>query len=76
MTRYKPLLAPAQSVVNAQAFQSTNRVATDIRKMFARVRLERANAAVVVNLGSHVRSVTTKACDSSLPWRSVMPTAR
>jgi hypothetical protein len=51
-------------------------VDTDIRRTFARIRRERANAAVVVNLASHVRSVTTNACDSSLPSRSVMSTAR
>ena len=78
MTRYKPLLssAPAHSILNAQAFHYTNSVATDIRKTFARIRRERANAAVVVNLASHVRSVTMNACDGSLPWRSVMSTAR
>jgi hypothetical protein len=30
----------------------------------------------VVNLASHVRSVITNSCDSSLPSRSVMSTAR
>jgi hypothetical protein len=76
--RYKPLLssAPAHSILNAQAFHYTNAVATDIRRTFARIRRERASAAVVVNLASHVRSVPTKACDSSLPSRSVMSTAR
>ena len=76
--RYKPLLssAPACSVLNAQTFHYTNSVDTDIRRTFARIRRERANAAVVVNFASHVRSVPTKACDSSLPSRSVMSTAR
>jgi len=76
--RYKPLLssAPAHSILNARAFHYTNSMDSDIRKTFARIRRERANAAVVVNLASHLRSVTTKACDSSLPWRSVMSTAR
>ena len=76
--RYKPLLssAPAHSILNTQAFQYTNSVDTDIRRTFARIRRERANAAVVVNLASHVRAVTTNACDSSLPSRSVMSTAR
>ena len=78
MKRYKPLLssAPAHSILNAQAFHYTNSVDTDIRMTFARIRRERANAAVVVNLASHVRAVTTNACDSSLPSRSVMSTAR
>lgn len=73
---YKPLLssAPAHSILNAQAFHYTNSLDTDIRTTFARIRRERASAAVVVNLASHVRSVTTNAFDSSLPWRSVMST--
>ena len=56
--RYKPLLssAPAHSILNAQAFHYTSSVDTDIRKTFARIRRGRANAAVVVNLASHVRS--------------------
>jgi hypothetical protein len=76
--RYKPLLssAPVHSILNAQAFQYTNSVGTDIRKTFARIRRERANAAVVVNIASHARCVTTKATDSSLPRRSVQSTAR
>ena len=76
--RYKPLLssAPAHSIRNAQAFHYTNSVDTDIRRTFARIRRERANAAVVVNLASHVRSVTPNACDSALPSRSVMSSAR
>jgi hypothetical protein len=76
--RYKPLLSStrAHSILNAQAFHYTNSVDTDIRRTFAGIRRERANAAVVVNLASHVRSVTTNACDSSLPSRSVMSTAR
>jgi hypothetical protein len=75
--RYKPLLssAPAHSILNAQAFHYANSADTDIRKTFARVRRERAKAAVVVNLASPLRSVTTNACDSSLPWRSVMSSA-
>ena len=78
MKRYKPLLssAPAHSILNAQAFRYTNSVDTDIRRTFARIRRERANAAVVVNLASHLRSVATNACDSSPPWRSIMSTAR
>ena len=68
--------APAYSILNAQAFHYTNSVDTDIRRTFARNRRGRANAAVGVNLASHVRSVTTNACDSSLPSRSVMSTAR
>ena len=78
MKRYKPLLslAPAHSILNAQAFHYTNSVDTDIRRTFARIRRERAKAAVVVNLASHVRPVTTNACASSLPSRSVMSTAR
>ena len=76
--RYKPLLssAPAHSILNAHAFHYTNSVATDIRKTFARIRRERANAAVVVNIASHARCVTTKATDSSFPRRSVQSTAR
>ena len=76
--RYKPLLssAPARSILNAQAFHYTNGVDTDIRRTFARIRRERANAAVVVSLASHVRSMTTNACDNLPPWRSVMSTAR
>jgi hypothetical protein len=76
--RYKPLLssAPAHSILNAQAFHYKNSVETDIRETFARIRREHANAAVVVNLTSHVRSVTTNTCDGALPWRSLMSTAR
>ena len=72
MKRYKPLLssAPAHSILNAQAFHYRDSVDTEIRRTFARIRRERANAAVVVNLASHVRSVATNACDSSLPSRS------
>ena len=62
MKRYKPLLssAPEHSILNAQAFHYTNAVATDIRRTFARIRRERASAAVVVNLASRVRSVPTE----------------
>jgi hypothetical protein len=40
--RYKPLLssAPADSILNAQAFHYTNSVDTDIRRTFARIRRE------------------------------------
>jgi hypothetical protein len=76
--RYKPLLssAPAHRILDAQAFQYRNSVDTDIRKTFARIGRERATAAVVVNIASHARCVTTKATDSSLPRRSVQSTAR
>ena len=75
--RYKPLLssAPAHSILNAKAFHYASSVDTDIRKTFARIRRGRANAAVVVNLASHVRSVTTNAGGSSLPSRSVVSDA-
>jgi hypothetical protein len=71
--RYKTLLssAPAHSILNAQAFNYTNSVETDIRKTFARVRRELANAAVIANIGSHVRCVTTKMRDISVPRRPV-----
>jgi hypothetical protein len=76
--RYKPLLssAPAHSILNAQGFHYTNSVETDIRKTFARVRRERANAAVVVNIASQVRCLTTKARAASLPRRALESTAR
>jgi hypothetical protein len=69
--RYKPLLssAPAHSILNAQVFDYTNSVATDIRKTFARIRRERAKAAVIVDIASHVRCLTTKTCDTALPRR-------
>ena len=75
---YKPLLSsvPAHSILNSQAFHYTNSADTHIRRTFTRIRRERANAAVVVNLASHVRSVTTNARDSPLPSRSVMSIAR
>ena len=76
--RYKPLLssAPAHSILNAQAFHYTNSVATDIRNTFARIRRERANPAVIVDIASHVRCLTTKTCDTALPRRSVQSTGR
>jgi len=76
--RYKPLLssAPAHSILNAQAFHYTNSVATDIRKTFARIRRERANPAVVVNIASQVRCLTTKARTASLARRALESTAR
>ena len=71
--RYKPLLssAPAHSILNAEAFNYTNSVDTDIRKTFARFRRERANAAAIANIGSHVRCVTTEARDTSVPRHPV-----
>jgi hypothetical protein len=76
--RYKSLLssAPAHSILNAQAFHYTNSVATDIRKTFARIRRERPNPAVIVDIASHVRCLTTKTCDTALPRRSVQSTGR
>jgi len=78
MKRYRPLLssAPAHSILNAQAFHYTNSVATDIRKTFAQARRERANAAVVVNIASQLRCLTTKARAASLPRRALESTAR
>ena len=75
--RYKPLLssAPANSILNAQAFNYTNSVDTDIRKTFARIRRERANAVVIANIGSHVRCITTKARDTSVPRHPVQSIA-
>ena len=55
---YKPLLssAPAHSILNAQAFHYTNSAATDIRKMFARIRRRREKAdAASLNVASNVR---------------------
>jgi len=76
--RSKPLLssAPAHSILSAQAFHYTNSVATDIRKTFARIRRERANPAVIVEIANHVRCLTTKTCDTALPRRSVQSTGR
>ena len=76
--RYKPLLssAPAHSILNAGAFNYTNSVDTDIRKTFTRIRRERANAAVIANIGSHVRCGATKARDTSVPRRSVQSIAQ
>lgn len=78
MKRYKSLLSSAQahSILNAEAFRYTNSVATDIRKTFARIRRERANAAVIVDIASQVRCLTTKTCDTALPRRSVQSTGR
>jgi len=75
--RYKTLLssAPAHSILNAQAFNYTNSVQTDIRTTFARIRRERAKAAVMANIGSHMRCVTAKARDNSVPWRPVQSIA-
>ena len=76
--RYKPVLssAPAHSILNAQAFQYRNSVDTDIRKTLARIRRQRANRAVIVDIASHVRCLTTKTCDTALPRRSLQPTGR
>jgi hypothetical protein len=76
--RYKPLLslAPAHSILDAKAFHYTNSVATDIRKTFARIRRERANPAVIVDIASHVRCLATKTCDTALPRRSLQSTGR
>ena len=70
--RYKPLLssAPGHSILNAQAFHYTNSVDTDIRKAFARIRRERSNPAVIVDIASQVR------CDPALPRRSVQSARR
>ena len=45
MKVFKPLVssAPAHSILNAQAFQYTNSVATDVRKTFARIRRDLAS---------------------------------
>jgi hypothetical protein len=78
MKRYKALLssAPAHSILNAQAFHYRNSADTDIRKTFARIRRERATAAIIVNIAKHARSTTMKATDNSLPGRSVQSSAR
>lgn len=58
MKDYKPLLssAPAHSALNAQAFHCTNGTASDIRKMFARVRRRREKTdAASLNFASDVR---------------------
>ncbi len=79
MNQYKPLLsaAPEHSILNAQAFQYTNSAETDIRETFARIRRERENAAVVVDIASRVRGVRGKPCDTSSQQRRAAPsTAR
>lgn len=67
-----------QNAIHAREIHGhyTNSVETDIRKTFARVRRERANAAVVVNIASQVRCLTTKARAASLPRRALESTAR
>jgi len=58
MNDYKPLVssAPAHSILNAQAFQYTNSVATDIRKTFEKFRRSQASAArALLNAASNVR---------------------
>ncbi len=79
MKDYKPLLssAPAHSILNAQTFHYTNSAATDIRKTFARVMRSCTTAqAAVKNVGSNVRPLTKKACDTSLQGHSPKSFAR
>jgi len=75
--RYKTLLssAPAQSILNAQAFRYTSSVDTDIRATFARIRRERAKAVVIVNIAGRARCLA-RAGDTSPTGRSVQSTAR
>ena len=49
MSNYKPLLssAPSNSILNAQAFQYSSSVDTDLRRTFERIRREREHAAVM-----------------------------
>jgi hypothetical protein len=54
---YKPLVssAPAHSILNAQAFDYTNSVDTDIRRTFARIARNKAVARAVRNGASNVQ---------------------
>lgn len=67
MKNHKPLLssAPAHSILNAREFHYTSSGDTDLRKTFARLRRERAQAAAVVSTASNVRALTVKPSEAS-----------
>lgn len=64
---HRPLVtaAPAHSILNAE-FHYTNSTATDIRKTFARIRRERAKAAIAASGASKVRPLTKASHEAPL----------
>ncbi len=62
MNEYKPLLssAPSHSILNAQAFEYTSSVATDLRKTFERIRRARVKATERTGTSSRISPIRAR----------------